>query len=271
MSHVSESQLALHYYSNADDPAAVERHLADCDACRREFDGIRATLSSVAIPAPERPPDYEASLWNRLAPQLQQIENRHTQPSVPRRLSPFQFWIAAQRWAPVGAMAALITVAFFLGRLWERAVPGSGPASSGAVQTSADAKTIRHRVLMIAVESHLDRTQLLLAELANADPAQSMDISAEETAARALLEDNRLYRQTAAQAHDEGLAQILDELERFLVDLSHRPPTVSQAEWREIQQRIESQGILFKIRVVGSEVREQEREMRNSAARKMKT
>jgi hypothetical protein len=46
---------------------------------------------------------------------------------------------------------------------------------------------------------------------------------------------------------------------------------VSQAEWREIQQRIESQGILFKIRVVGSEVREQEREMRNSAERKMKT
>ena len=271
MSHVSESQLALHYYSNADDPAAVVRHLADCDACRREFEGIRAILSSVAIPAPERPPDYEARLWNRLAPQLQLIENRHTQPSVARRLSPFQFWMAAQRWAPVGAMAALITVAFFLGRLWERAVPGSGPASSGAVQTSADAKTIRHRVLMIAVESHLDRTQLLLAELANADPAQSMDISAEETAARALLDDNRLYRQTAAEAHDEGLAQILDELERFLVDLSHRPATVSEAEWREIQQRIESQGILFKIRVVGSEVREQEREMRNSTARKMKT
>lgn len=269
MSHVSESQLTLHYYSNADDPAAVEHHLADCDACRREFEGIRAILSSVAIPAPERPPDYEARLWDRLAPQLQQIENRRTQPT--RRLSPFQFWIAAQRWAPVGAMAALITMAFFLGRLWEPAVPGSGPASSGAVQTSADAKTIRHRVLLIAVETHLDRAQLLLAELANADPAQSMDISAEETAARALLDDNRLYRQTAAQAHHEGLAQILDELERFLVDLSHRPPTVSQAEWREIQQRIESQGILFKIRVVGSEVREQEREMRNSAARKMKT
>ena len=270
MSHVSESQLALHYYSNADDPAAVERHLADCDACRREFEGIRAILSSVAIPAPERPPDYEARLWNRLAPQLQQIENQDTQPSVPRRLSPFQFPIASQRWAVVGTMAALITVAFFLGRLWERAVPGSG-ASSGGVQTSADAETVRHRVLLIAVESHLDRTQLLLAELANADPAQSMDISAEEAAARALIDDNRLYRQTASQAHDEGLAQVLDELERLLVDLSHRPPTVSQAQWREIQQRIEEQGILFKIRVVGSEVREQEREMRNSAAGKMKT
>lgn len=271
MSHVSESQLALHYYDNADDPAAVECHLADCDACRREFEGIRAILSSVAMPAPERPPDYEARLWNRLAPQLQQMENRRTQPSLARRLPPFLFWIAWQRWAAVGAMAALITMAFFLGRLWERAMPGSGPASSGAVQTSADAANLRHRVLLIAVESHLDRTQLLLAELANADPAQSMDISSEEAAARALLDDNRLYRQTAVQAHDEGLAQVLEELERLLIDFSHRPPTVSQAEWREIQQRIESQGILFKIRVFGSEVREQEREMRNSAAKKMKT
>jgi hypothetical protein len=173
----------------------------------------------------------------------------------------------------VGAVAALIAAAFFLGRLWERSTPGAGPmtAQSSASEVSANAETIRHRVLLVALEGHLDRTQMVLTELANADPGQSMDISEEAAAARELLDDNRLYRQTAAQVHDASLVQVLDELERVLVDLSHRPTTISHAEWNEIRHRIESQGILFKIRVVGSEVREREREMRSSAAVKVKT
>ena len=273
MNHLSESELALHYYGDAEDAAAAERHLAECDACRREFQRIRAVLRSVDMPAPECPPDYEARLWSKLAPQLGPVVTPSRQAVALPRTTPSRFWFAWQRWAAVGAVAALITAAFFLGRLWERATPGAGPtiAQSGPSQASGDAETIRHRVLLIAMEGHLDRTQLVLTELANADPASSMDISAEEAAARELLDDNRLYRQTAAQVHDAALVQVLDELERLLVDISHRPGTVSRAEWSEIRQRIESQGILFKIRVVGSEVREQEREMRSSAAIKVKT
>ena len=270
MTHLSESQLALHYYGDADDADAIERHLAECDACCREFQKMRSVLSSVAIDVPEPASGYETSVWNKLAPQLQPFESRSREVVVVPRMAPFRFWIAWQRWAAVGVAAALIFAAFFLGRLSERAVP-AGATPPSAVATSADPATIRHRVLLVALESHLDRTQLLLTELANADPAQSMDISAEEAAARELIDDNRLYRQTAAQVHDRALVQVLDELERMLVDLSHRPETVSLAEWREIQQRIQSQGILFKIRVVGSQVREQERAMRDSAAGKIKT
>ena len=271
MSHLTESELALHYYGDADDPAAVDRHLAECEACRLEFQKIRTVLSSVSMPVPEPSTDYEARTWNKLAPRFQPSDSQSREVTVTPRLSPFRVWMTWPRWTAVGAVAALIFAAFFLGRLSERAVPGDTPQSGGAIPTKGDLATIRHRVLLVALESHLDRTQLLLTELANADPAQSMDISAEESAARELLDDNRLYRQTAAQVHDQSLVQVLDELERMLVDLSHRPATVSLAEWREIQQRIQSQGILFKIRVVGSQVREQERAMRDSAAGKIKT
>ena len=272
MNHLSESQLALHYYGDADDAAAIERHLAECDACRREFQKMQAVLSSVTIDVPEPAPDYEDRVWNKLAPKIHPMESRSREVAVMPRVSPFRAWMTWQRWSAVGAVAALIFAAFFLGRISERAVPGGQTAAqSGAAPVSGDLATIRHRVLLVALESHLDRTQMVLTELANADPAQSMDLSAEEAAARELLDDNRLYRQTAAQVHDQALVQVLDELERMLVDLSHRPGTVSLAEWREIQQRIQSQGILFKIRVVGSQVREQERAMRDSAAGKIKT
>jgi hypothetical protein len=271
--HLSESELTLHYYGDAEDAAAAERHLAECDTCRREFQRLRAVLSSVAMPVPERPPDYEARVWNKLAPQLEPLYEQRVQAVAPPRISPSRMRFAWQRWTAVGAVAALIAAAFFLGRLSERAVPGAGSmtAQSGAAPASASVEAIRHRVLFIALEGHLDRTQMVLTELANADPGPSMDISEEAAAARELLDDNRLYRQTAAQVHDAALVQVLDELERVLVDLSHRPTTISHAEWNEIRHRIESQGILFKIRVVGSEVREQEREMRSSAAVKVKT
>jgi hypothetical protein len=270
MTHLSESQLALHYYGDADDAAAVERHLAECDACRREFQKMKAVLSSIEMPVPEPGRNYEVRVWSRLAGRLEPLQPHQEAVNLPRGTS--HIWATWQRWAALGAVAALIFAAFFLGRVSERAVPG-GPATaqSGTAPVSGDAATIRHRVLLVALESHLDRTQLLLTELANADPEQKMDLSAEEAAARELLDDNRLYRQTAAQVHDQALVQVLDELERMLVDLSHRPQTVSLAEWREIQQRIQSQGILFKVRVVGSQVREQERAMRDSAAGKIKT
>lgn len=272
MNHLSESQLALHYYGDADDPAAAERHLAECDACRREFRKMQTVLASVTIGVPEPAADYEARTWKKLSPQLQPFESRSRERVEASRVSPFRFFMGWQRWAAVGAVAALILAAFFMGRLSERAVPGGQTiAQSGAAPVSGDAATIRHRVLLVALESHLDRTQMLLTELANADPSQSMDLSDEEAAARELLDDNRLYRQTAAQVHDENLVQVLDELERVLVDLAHRPANVPLAEWREIQQRIQSQGILFKVRVVGSQVREQERAMRDSAAGKVKT
>lgn len=271
MSHLTESELALHYYGDAEDPAAVERHLAECDACRSEFQKIRTVLSSVSMRVAEPSANYESRVWSKLAPQLEPFASRNREVPVEPRVAPFRFWMTWQRWTAVGAVAALIFAAFFLGRLSERAVPGGALPSVGAVPASGDLATIRHRVLLVALESHLDRAQMLLTELANADPAQSMNISAEEAAARALLDDNRLYRQTAAQVHDQSLVEVLDELERLLVDVSHRPATVSLAEWREIQQRIQSQGILFKIRVVGSQVREQERAMRDSAAGKIKT
>src|SRR5262249_57829685 len=94
----------------------------------------------------------------------------------------------------------------------------------------------------------------------NTKTGRTVDISDEQRAARHLLAGNRLYRQTAAQVRDVQVADLLDELERLLVDLSHRPSTVSEREFDDIRRRIEAQGILFKVRVLGSQVRQRERE-----------
>jgi hypothetical protein len=51
---------------------------------------------------------------------------------------------------------------------------------------------------------------------------------------------------------------VLDELERVLLEVAHSPSKLNSAEFEQIRQRIAADGILFKIRVVGSNLRERE-------------
>jgi hypothetical protein len=68
MSHLSEEQLVLHYYGEAEDPRTAEEHLGACDDCRARFQALQATLKDVSLPVPERGEEYGAQVWRRLRP-----------------------------------------------------------------------------------------------------------------------------------------------------------------------------------------------------------
>ncbi len=104
---------------------------------------------------------------------------------------------------------------------------------------------------------------MVLVELVNTRPGQEIDISDEQKWAEDLLGPNRLYRQTAASTGEENLTAVLDDLERVLVEIARSPSTLSRDELQEIRQRIESQGILFKIRVLGSQAQNPESLMKS--------
>src|SRR5690348_7675466 len=103
---------------------------------------------------------------------------------------------------------------------------------------------------------------MMLTELANASAAGPLDISFEQERATNLLGENRLYRQSAAGAGDAMVAGVLDELERVLLEIEHAPSKISPAELDELRLRLRAEGILFKLRVLGSNVRSQEEPIR---------
>ena len=249
MNHLTEQELVLYFYGDASKPASVENHLAECPACAAEFVLLRTTLSAIEFPVPERTADYEAQLWGTLRPHLEATE-------APKR----SFWGAVfqpRRWAPAGALAAIVVAAFLAGRYLPR---GEKPAINQVVQSpAAPAKPGNDRVLMVAVGDHLDRTEMILVELENTRAEGKVDISAERDLAQSLVKENRLYRQTAQQQKDPELAGMLDQLERVLIDIAHHPDSVSGKELEDLQQRIESQGVLFKVRVVESKVKARSR------------
>jgi hypothetical protein len=59
---------------------------------------------------------------------------------------------------------------------------------------------------------------------------------------------------------------VLEEVERLLVEVAHRPSPIAPDELSALRQRIESRGLLFKVRVLEWQVREKQKEPAPRAA-----
>ena len=247
MNHLSEEQLILHFYGEpgeAGDALACEHHLEECGDCRALYASLERVLNVVdSLPVPERSAEYGAAVWRRIEHGIE-----HSVGARRRRL-----WAlpAPWRWAAAAAAcAALMATAFVAARFYPRP---TRPAQMAA----ADAQT-GEGVLLAAVGDYLERSQMVLIELSNADSKGSLDISAEQERAGDLVTETRLYRQTAALTGDARITGVLDELEPVLVEITHAPSNITQPQLEEMRERLEAEGILFKIRVLGANVRKQE-------------
>jgi hypothetical protein len=109
-----------------------------------------------------------------------------------------------------------------------------------------------------------------LAASTHASGAGEIDISREQQRAIELTDANRLYRTTAQQVGDTSIVNLLDELERVLLQVGHQPSNITAGELKRIQDSIQSQGILFKVRVVRSNVREQSAQRPRTASSQKK-
>jgi hypothetical protein len=228
MSHLSEEQLVDVFYE--DSPSAGFReHLDGCSECRARLAQLSEMLRSVrGYPVPERNESYVKELWASLAPQL---------PAKAEKKK----WHWA--WALAPALAALLTITFLAGVWTERH------------HTSALPDRSRERALLISMSDHLERSQIVLAELIHANPG-APDLGDQQKRAQSLLAENRLLRQTALNQGDRTHAALLDDLERILLVLANGPGETKGDDLKQLQKRVEDDGLLWKIRVTSMNARE---------------
>jgi hypothetical protein len=253
MKHLKEEELIAYREGVTEQRAAILEHLAGCEECRGELERIEAVLAALdTLPVPGPGGDYGRRVWQQIAPRLPEKAGQW-----------WQVWMEPRRLAAAGGILALIIAAFVAGRISKR---GNAP------DNIANQEQVRERVLVVAVGEHLGHSERMLVELSNAAPnnpkQKEVNISAQQRRAEDLLEDNRLYRQTALQEGDAGLASVLDELERVLLDVAHSSGEVTPAQLEAIQNKIEARGILFKVRVVNKELQQREEATRPAPAQK---
>ena len=235
MKHLNQNELVLHYYGERAD--GVEQHIEACEICRASFESLGQVLDAMnALTVPEPAGAYGNYVWRQIAPQLEAS-----------RAHWWTTWFAPRRLVAAVAMAALLVAAFLAGRVSQKHQQMPGLSTP-----------IRERIMLVAVGEHLERSQMILVELVNNESKGPVDISQEQQRAADLIGENRLYRQAALRTGDRAVSRVLDELERVLLDIAHSPSKLDSAEFEQIRQRIEAEGILFKIRVVGSNLRERE-------------
>jgi hypothetical protein len=258
MQHIDEEQLVLHRYGDDDDHEVVAAHLVECEPCRTEYENLCRVLTLITeAKMPEPGPAYEDEVWNRL------------QWRMDRRRR-------GNRWASLLAAAAVLAIAFFAGQWWHAhqapvtSTPSATTARNSAHSPSAttvaavapeaaSAHVGGDRILLVVVSDHLDSSERMLMELANADPHQGLDVTQQRERAAQLVASNRIYRQTAAQRGETRIVSLLSDLEPVLVELSHAGKTLDAAEVAELQKRIDSKGLLFKVRVMGAQVNGKDR------------
>ncbi|MBA2306207.1 MAG: hypothetical protein H0W08_26760 [Acidobacteria bacterium] len=244
--HLTEDDLVLHYYGELDTASEnhAATHLSGCDECHRAYARLQRVLAAVeSVPAPALSDGFERTVWARLEPAL---------PASRGWLRWLVFSPANLAW--VSAILVLIAGAFYAGRV-------TRPAPSVSGSKIASSEQIREGVLLVDLGEHLDRSQTMLVELVSAEPDDATArVAIERARAGELVAANRLYRQAATQTGDVAVSELLDELERLLVELSASPDQLPTEDMERVKQQIAAKDLLFKVRVVSSGVRERQKQ-----------
>jgi hypothetical protein len=246
MQHLTEEQLVAHYYHDGD-AASAEAHLATCEECRAQLATLRSVLALIdQLPIPEKNGAYGEEVWTRLRWKLGSERRR------------------SRVWATISAIAAALALAFIGGMFWHARTQQTSPAvvaakstpsTTSTAQTASNSSAVsRDRLLLVVVSDHLDSSERMLLELSNADAKHPLDVTSESRRAGELVASNRIYRQTAARRGETRIASLLSDLEPVLLELSHAGSTLSPDEIASLQKRIDSKGLLFKVRVVSAQV-----------------
>jgi hypothetical protein len=244
--HYNDDELILYYYGEHRRRVRVEEHLSQCASCRARYEDITSSLALVSDPAvPDRDDLYGLEVWQRI---------RHRLPE--QDVSWWTAWTQPPRLALLAAAAILVIAAFVAGRTWPRPV---APVQQTIVvpESRLDAG---ERVRLAAVGDHLEQSEGVLLDLLNAaaTAGEPADISAQQQWAADLITTNRLFRDASAEAGDDTVAALLDELERNLLELVHGPATLTQEELDRIRLRLDAAALLFRVRVLSEELRERE-------------
>jgi hypothetical protein len=244
MSHFNEEELIEHYYGESVSADAIVHHLRECSGCASNYTAIARDLAEINVPAtPVRDAGYGQQAWDGIRGSLRAYP-------APEKKRWFSF-APGNQWRGFAAAAACVLViaaAFFAGRQWEQRKPKQPVASNVASNQG------KERVVLVVLGDHLERSERLLVELKHAEPSTEGPMQAE---ARDLLAANRLYRESV-KASDPTLANALDHLERVLIEVSNEPAGpagISQARLDELQKEMNTDGLLFEVRVLRSRVR----------------
>ena len=236
-------------------PAASDAflsHLAVCDRCAvrvREAEEVLSLIgtacqSHFAEPVPTA----------RLRARIEDGLLAHTAAGQAGNHFMFSRWgIAAAAVLAVGILGALV------GWLETATVnPSQTERAREAVRetpfTPDDAPGAARQTTWLEAQTsrHLERAQLLLRSVRNAQAASGSELQYERSLSRELVIRNRLLRRRAERQEDASAAKVLVQVEPLLLDIANLPDHAAAGDIAALQSLIRTQGIIAELRLYAS-------------------
>jgi hypothetical protein len=251
MNHLTEEQLVEHYYEESPQSTRIVHHLRECNRCAETYAELRSDLDAIEpSTAPSRAAGHGEQIWQSIRNVVPVYEQKQ------QRL--WQRFNSLKGLSFATACTLVIAVAFFAGRQWEHY------QRPPQIQTVANNPT-RQPIVFVVLGDHLGRSERFLVALRHGDSAESTALVKAE--AQDLLSANRLYRESAIESGDPAFAAALDRLERVLVEIANEPDNASPARLAELQKELNTDGLLFEVRVLRSHVQDAQKEQQPAAVR----
>jgi hypothetical protein len=243
MMHLTEEEMMEQVYGESANRAALQRHLEACGACAEAFTELKSDLAGVArLEAPPRDAHYGERVWASIAP------------SLPVYGAEKRRWWASGLWKGLGyaaACAVLVSCAFYAGRQWEQRK--HQPVAKVEAKSPPNIST-RQPIVVVVLDEHLDRSERFLVELKHADLDSTAMATPMRDEARSLLAANKVCRQKAAQSSDPELTTALDHLDSLLAQAANEPGGLNSKSIARLQDEMNSNGLLFEVRVLRSRI-----------------
>jgi len=255
--HISDEELLLDYYGEVtpERRAEMHAHVETCAECQSLDRELRAVLALVdGEPLPEAPEGFEREMWARLEPVVSGFSRTNEVRLKADSTWSFEF----PRWALAASVAALAVGSFALGRVWDT------PTTTSPREPARTAAELSERMLRSEVEEHLERSQRVLVELANADDSAPVLLATDRERAADLVAAGRLYRRSAEVMGDADTRDLLEDVERVLVEIANGPEVESSNDLSGVRARISDQDLIFRLRVMTAAMQARERRARPS-------
>lgn len=233
----------------------IESHLSSCDRCYAEYQILKEGVR--LFPAPQTKPSAQKSdtYWHNFALAVEQ----RIQSGEKKRASANPLWetiesLFTYRKSYVATFAGGMAVVLLALILW----PSTRLAQKEEQRLADGGPTTQTQLVSDELGNYLRKSKNLFVGITNikAERGERVDLSVERSAARSLIQQARYLDQ---QTTDERAQQLIQVLEKILIELANMEERVGLPDVELLRTGIRQENMLFKIRMA---------EERNNAPKK---